>query len=59
MLIKYTELLTSKPGICNIIEYQRKVTPGEPLVEHIRPIPFSVRGGVLAQIRQILEDNII
>ena len=59
MLIKCTELLTCKPGRCNIIEFQRKVAPGEPLVEHSRPIPFSVRSGVLAQIRQMLESNII
>jgi len=59
MLIKYTELLTPKPGRYNVIEYQCKVTPGEPLVEHCLPVPFSVRSGVLAQIRQMLEDNII
>jgi len=59
MHFKYTELLTSKPGRCNIIEYQCKVTSGEPLVVHSRSIPFSVRSGVRAQITQMLEDNII
>jgi len=59
MLIKYMELLTPKPGRCNIIEYQCKVTPGEPLIEHCRPVPFFMRSGVLAQIRKMLEDNII
>jgi hypothetical protein len=56
MLVKYTELLTSKPCRCNIIQYQCKVTPGEPLVGHTS---FSVRSGVRTQIRQMLEDNII
>ena len=61
MLIKHvcTELLTSKPFRCNIIHYQCKVTPGEPLVGHSRPIPFSLRIGARAQIIQMLEDNII
>jgi hypothetical protein len=59
MLIRYTERLTSKPCRCNIIQYQCKVTPGEPLVGQSRPIPFSVRSGVRAQIRQMLEGGTI
>jgi hypothetical protein len=46
MLSKYKAQFTSKPGLCNIFEYEFEVECSEPVVGHTRPIPFPVRPGV-------------
>jgi hypothetical protein len=51
MLSKYRDHFTSKPGLCKIFEYEFEVQCSEPIVGHIRPIPFSVRPAVREQIR--------
>ena len=58
-LLWYKKFFMSKPGRCNLLQYEFKVTPEEPLVGHSQPIPFIVRSAVRAQIKQMLEDKII
>jgi hypothetical protein len=46
MLSKYRVHFTSKPGLCNLFEYEFEVQCSETIVGQIRPIPFSVRPAV-------------
>jgi len=59
MLSKYGAHFTSKPGLCNLLEYEFEVQCSEPTVGHTRPIPFSVRPAVREQIRQMMADNVL
>jgi hypothetical protein len=59
VLSRYKKFFTSIPGRCRLFQYEFKVTPGEPLVGHNRPIPFAVGSTVRAQIKQMLEDKTI
>jgi hypothetical protein len=57
--LKYRDHFTTKPGKCQLMSYEFKVTSKEPIVGHSRPIPFAVRSEVRSQIKQMLADDII
>jgi hypothetical protein len=59
MISKYRARSTSKPGLCNLFEYEFEVECSEPFVGHIRPVSFSVRSAVREQIRQMMADNVL
>jgi hypothetical protein len=59
MLLKYKDSFTTRPGKCSLMKYRFDVTSPEPIVGGSRPIPFSVRAEVRAQINQMLQDGII
>jgi hypothetical protein len=59
VLLQHKKIFTSKPGQCNLFQYEFKVTPEELLVGHSQSIPCAVRSAVRAQIKQMLEDKII
>ena len=59
MLWKYKAQFASKPGLCNLFEYEFEVQGLEPYVRHTRPIPFSVRPAVREQIKQMVADGVL
>ena len=59
MLSKYRAHFTSKPGLCNLFEYEFEVQFSELIVCHTRPIPFSVRPADREQIKKMMADNIL
>jgi len=48
VLLRHKKIFTSKPGLCNLFQYEFKVTLEEPLVRHSRSIPCAVRSVVRA-----------
>jgi len=50
---------TSKPGLCNLFEYEFEVQCSDPTLGHTRPIPFSVRPAIREQIRQMMADSVL
>ena len=59
MLSKYMAHFTSKPGLCNLFEYEFEVQCSDPTLGHTRPIPFSVRPAIREQIRQMMADSVL
>jgi hypothetical protein len=59
MLSKYRVHFTSKPGLCDLFEYEFEVKYSEPTVGHTRPIPFSVGPAFREHIRQMMADNVL
>jgi hypothetical protein len=43
ILSQYTNHFPSKPGLCELFEYEYQVQFSQPTVGHTQPIPFSVR----------------
>jgi hypothetical protein len=58
-LMKYLDYLTTKPGKCNLMEYNFQVKSDQPIISHSRPVPFSQRPAVHEQIQQMLADDIL
>jgi len=58
VLLRYTEFLTTRPGKCEVYEYEFNINT-TPIIGHSRPVPYSARAGVRKQIEQMLEDGIL
>ncbi|PNF15197.1 hypothetical protein B7P43_G14112 [Cryptotermes secundus] len=58
IIIKYLDHMTTKPGRCNLLEYNFQVSTDQPIVGYSRPIPFKLRPALQEQINQILKGDI-
>jgi hypothetical protein len=59
VLLRYTEFLTTRPGRCNVYEYEFNITDTTPIMGRSRPVPHSARASVRKQIEQMVEDGIL
>jgi hypothetical protein len=59
MLTRYLRFMSTKPGKCNLFKYKFQVENLRPMAAYNRPIPFSVRPAVRAQIAQMIEEDIL
>ncbi|KDR14849.1 hypothetical protein L798_11489 [Zootermopsis nevadensis] len=59
LLLKYEKSFNTRPGKCKNFSYKFDVSCPGPLVGYSRPIPFSVRNEVRAQMEQMKKDGIL
>jgi hypothetical protein len=49
LLQRYAPFLTSKPGKCNLFEYEFKLTDEKPVRSYTLPVPFSKKPAIREQ----------
>jgi hypothetical protein len=59
LLMKYIKHMTSKPGMCRVLEYKFQLSDPKPIVGVSRDIPFAIHPLVREQIKQTIKDDII
>jgi hypothetical protein len=59
ILNKYLPHMTEKPGKCNLFKYEFKVQSDKPIRSFSRPVPFTLRPAVKAQIQEMINDDIL
>jgi hypothetical protein len=59
LMEEYKNSLTSRPGKCNLLEYEFKLTDERPVMSHSRTVPFAVRPIIRQQVRQMIQDDVL
>lgn len=59
VLLKYLDFMTTKPGLCTLLNYKFQVVSDQPIVSFSRPIPFAQRPAIQELINQMMSDGIL
>jgi hypothetical protein len=55
---KYRSSFTSRPGGCNLLQYEFKLTDDRPVMRYSRAVSFAVRPIIREQVLQMIDDNV-
>jgi hypothetical protein len=59
VLLRYTELFTTRTRACKVYEYKFDIADTTAIIGHSRPMPYSGRASIRKRIKQTVEDAIL